>query len=27
QAVLSETGGGDTASCDEYLYQELAYVK
>ncbi|KAI0734668.1 glycoside hydrolase superfamily [Fomitopsis betulina] len=27
QAILSETGGGDTASCDEYLYQELAYVK
>ncbi|KZT02406.1 glycoside hydrolase family 5 protein [Laetiporus sulphureus 93-53] len=27
QAVLSETGGGDTASCEEYLGQELAYVK
>ncbi|KZT75064.1 glycoside hydrolase family 5 protein [Daedalea quercina L-15889] len=27
QAILSETGGGDTESCFEYLYQELAYVK
>ncbi|EPT01475.1 hypothetical protein FOMPIDRAFT_142907 [Fomitopsis schrenkii] len=27
QAILSETGGGDTASCDKYLSQELAYVK
>ncbi|KAH9836973.1 glycoside hydrolase superfamily [Rhodofomes roseus] len=27
QAILSETGGGNTASCDEYLYQELAYIK
>jgi len=27
QAILSETGGGNTASCEEYLYQELAYIK
>ncbi|GBE77813.1 Manganese dependent endoglucanase Eg5A [Sparassis crispa] len=27
QAILSETGGGNTASCEEYLYEELAYVK
>ncbi|KAI0963964.1 Manganese dependent endoglucanase Eg5A [Taiwanofungus camphoratus] len=27
QAVLSETGGGNTASCETYLYEELAYVK
>ncbi|PCH33921.1 glycoside hydrolase family 5 protein [Wolfiporia cocos MD-104 SS10] len=27
QAILSETGGGNTASCELYLGQELAYVK
>ncbi|EED77764.1 candidate endoglucanase from glycoside hydrolase family GH5 [Postia placenta Mad-698-R] len=27
QAVLSETGGGNTASCETYLGEELAYVK
>lgn len=26
QALLSETGGGNTASCEEFLDQELAYV-
>ncbi|KIJ68221.1 glycoside hydrolase family 5 protein [Hydnomerulius pinastri MD-312] len=27
QAILSETGGGNTASCEQYLKSELAYVK
>jgi len=27
QAILSETGGGNTASCEQYLGSELAYVK
>ncbi|CCL98509.1 uncharacterized protein FIBRA_00508 [Fibroporia radiculosa] len=27
QAILSETGGGNTASCELYLGEELAYVK
>ncbi|EIW87466.1 hypothetical protein CONPUDRAFT_180565 [Coniophora puteana RWD-64-598 SS2] len=27
QAILSETGGGNTASCEQYLKQELAFVK
>ncbi|TDL21861.1 cellulase-domain-containing protein [Rickenella mellea] len=27
QAILSETGGGNTASCETMLGQELAYVK
>ncbi|KAJ3800763.1 glycoside hydrolase superfamily [Lentinula aff. detonsa] len=27
QAFLSETGGGNTASCESYLKSELAYVK
>ncbi|KAH7930546.1 glycoside hydrolase family 5 protein [Leucogyrophana mollusca] len=27
QAILSETGGGNTASCETYLGQELAYIK
>lgn len=27
QALLSETGGGSTASCETYLGSELAYVK
>ncbi|KAH9948196.1 glycoside hydrolase superfamily [Amylocystis lapponica] len=27
QAILSETGGGNTASCEEYLGEELAYVR
>ncbi|KZP05179.1 glycoside hydrolase family 5 protein [Athelia psychrophila] len=27
QALLSETGGGSTASCEKYLASELAYVK
>lgn len=27
QAILSETGGGNTASCETYLDSELAYVK
>ncbi|KAI0776439.1 glycoside hydrolase superfamily [Irpex lacteus] len=27
QAILSETGGGSTASCEKYLGRELAYVK
>ncbi|KZP20628.1 glycoside hydrolase family 5 protein [Athelia psychrophila] len=27
QALLSETGGGSTASCEKYLDSELAYVK
>jgi endoglucanase len=26
QAMLTETGGGNTASCVEYVCQELAYV-
>lgn len=26
QAVLSETGGGNTASCELYLCQQLAYL-
>ncbi|KAI0749173.1 hypothetical protein BC629DRAFT_1739549 [Irpex lacteus] len=27
QAILSETGGGNTASCEQLLGNELAYVK
>lgn len=27
QAILSETGGGNTASCQQYLCQELQYLK
>ncbi|KAH7930545.1 cellulase-domain-containing protein [Leucogyrophana mollusca] len=27
QAILSETGGGNTASCETYLAEELAYIK
>ncbi|KAI0931799.1 Manganese dependent endoglucanase Eg5A [Taiwanofungus camphoratus] len=27
QAILSETGGGETSSCETYLGEELAYVK
>lgn len=26
QAILSETGGGNTASCSKYLCSELAYL-
>jgi endoglucanase len=27
QAILSETGGGNTQSCNQYLCQQLAYLK
>jgi endoglucanase len=27
QALLSETGGGNTQSCESYLCQEVAYLK
>ena len=27
QALLTETGGGNTASCETYLCQEIAYLK
>jgi endoglucanase len=27
QALLSETGGGNTQSCETYLCQEVAYLK